>query len=148
MHKKGKAMTQKFWERWLTAVGAVFAIFGVVMAVAGGSALFRSVFGPLIDPVFWEKGPSPEARAFQAWVYGTWGGTTAGFGLLIAVVAKAVLIPGQRRRRLGVWWAVTLWFVVDTGASVAFGVWGNALAINLPAYVALTVPLMRATTSR
>jgi hypothetical protein len=42
-------VNQRFWENWLTAVGGVFAIFGVVMAVCGGSELFRVVFGPLID---------------------------------------------------------------------------------------------------
>ncbi len=85
----------RFRERWLVAVGALFAAFGVVMAIFGDTAPFRIVFGPLID----------------------------------------------RALRLGVLAAVTLWFVVDTGASIACGVWGNALAVNLPAFLALAVPL-------
>jgi hypothetical protein len=118
------------------------------MAVGGNSELFRLTFGPLIDPAFWEGGVAPEARSFQIWVYGAWGGTVAGFGLLIAVIARPVLASGNQRLRVGALMAVTLWFVVDTGACVAFGVWGNALVINLPAYVALTAPLILGARSR
>ena len=141
-------MTQRFWEKWLTVVGGVLAVFGIVMAVAGGSELFQLVFGPLIDPAFCKEGVAAEARTFQIWVYGAWGGTVACFGLLIAVVAKSALAPGDQRIRLGTLGAVTLWFLVDTGACVAFGVWGNALLINLPTYVALTVPLVWGARSR
>jgi len=111
------------------------------MAVGGGSEIFRLLFGPLIDPAFWDRGVAAEAKTFQVWVYGAWGGTVAGFGLLIAAVARHALAPGNRNLRLGVLMAVTLWFVVDTGASIKFGVWGNAIAINVPAYLALAAPL-------
>lgn len=134
-------MTQRGLERWLQAVGIVFVVFGVVMATAGGTEIFRQSFGLLIDPVFWPRGVAPEAEAFQRWVYGAWGGTVAGFGLLVAVVARPALSGGDQRLRLGALAALTLWFVVDTGASLAFGVWGNALAVNLPAYLAMAVPL-------
>lgn len=140
-------MKQRFWEKWLSVVGGVFAIFGVLMAVAGGSEPFQLVFGPLIDSAFWKEGVAAEARTFQTWVYGAWGGTVAGFGLLIAVVAKPALAPENQRLRLGTLTAVTLWFLVDSGASVAFGVWWNALLINLPTYVALTLPLVCGTRS-
>jgi len=135
-------MTKRFWQNWLTVAGGVFAIFGVVMAVAGGSELFQHVFGPLIDPAFWKGGVPGEARTFQTWAYGAWGGSVAGFGLLIAVIAKSALAPGNQRLRLGTLAAVTLWFLVDTGSCLAFGVWGNAVVLNLPSYVALAVPLL------
>lgn len=81
-------MSQRFWERWLAGVGVLFLIFGVVMAVAGDTEIFRRVFGPLVDRAFWASGVAPEALRFQVWVYGAWGGTVAGFGLLLAVIAK------------------------------------------------------------
>lgn len=134
-------MTQRFWARWLAVIGGVFAVFGVVMAVAGSTGPFRAVFGPLIDSAFWDHGVTAEATRFQAWVYGAWGGTTAGFGLLIAFASRSIFAPERAPLRRGLIAAVTLWFVVDTGASVAYGVWGNALAVNLPAYLALMLPL-------
>jgi hypothetical protein len=81
-------MSRRFSRYWLTSVGLGLTAFGVVMATASTTPIFRSVFGPLIDQAFW-TGPVPdEAISSQAWVYGAWGGTVAGFGLLIAVVAK------------------------------------------------------------
>ena len=134
-------MRSRFGERWLTGVGVLFLVFGVVMAVAGGTELFRAVFGPLIDSAFWEAGVAPEARRFQLWVYGAWGGTVAGFGLLLALVAKPALSEGNRRLRLGALAAVTVWFLVDTSASLVFGVWRNALLVNVPIYLAMALPL-------
>lgn len=134
-------MTQRFWEQWLTAIGGLLVIVGIVMAVAGDTEYFRRLFGPLIEPAFWEGDMTPEARRFQLWVYGAWGGVVAGFGLLIAVIAKPALSDGNRRLRLGALSALTVWFIVDTGASIAFGVWGNIFIVNLPVYLAIAVPL-------
>lgn len=134
-------MTGRFWERWLATIGGLLAIFGVVMAVAGDTELFRRAFGPLIEPAFWDGDIAPEARRFQLWVYGAWGGIVAGFGFLIAVIARPALSEGNRRLRLGALSALTVWFIVDTGASIAFGVWGNVFAVNLPIYLAIAVPL-------
>lgn len=135
-------MTRSFFERWLTAIGLVFAVFGVVMAIAGDTEPFRMIFGPLIDSALWPEGAPDDVRAFQGWVYGAWGGTTAGFGLLIAAVVRPSLRPGGERLRQGALAAVILWFVVDAGASVAYGVWGNALLVNGPTFVLLASPLI------
>ena len=45
------------------------------------------------------------------------------------------------RLRTGALAALTVWFVVDTGASLTFGVWGNVVAVNLPVYLAIALPL-------
>ena len=134
-------MTQLALERWLMTVGGVLLVLGVVMAVAGTTEIFRQSFGLIVDPAFWPQGVPPEAERFQAWVYGAWGGIVSGFGLLIAVIARPALSGGNRRLRIGALAAVTVWFVVDTGASVAFGVWANVFVVNLPAYLAMAVPL-------
>jgi len=136
--------TERILAAWLIVVGCAFAILGVVMAVAADTAAFRAVFGTLIDPAFWVGKVAADARPFQIWVYGAWGGTVAGFGLLLAVIAPEAVRPAKRRLRLGVLTAVTFWFVVDTGASIASGVWGNALAVNVPGLVALGLPLLLA----
>jgi hypothetical protein len=134
-------MAQRTLERWLMAAGGILLGFGVVMAVAGDAEIFRNSFGLLIDPAFWPRGVPPEAARFQAWVYGAWGGTVAGFGMLIALIARPALSGGNRRLRTGALAALTVWFVVDTGASLTFGVWGNVVAVNLPVYLAIALPL-------
>ncbi|HJN26038.1 MAG TPA: hypothetical protein QGG18_10235 [Rhodospirillales bacterium] len=46
--------TLRFCRIWLTSVEGVFALFGIVMAVASDTTAFRALFGPLIDSAFWE----------------------------------------------------------------------------------------------
>jgi hypothetical protein len=75
-------------------------------------------------------------------VYGAWGGTVAGFGLLLAVTARTLFQSENKRLRYGVLAALTLWFVVDSTVSLVHGAWGSALFINLPAYLALGTPIL------
>jgi hypothetical protein len=136
--------TQQILRVWLVLAGCAFAVLGIAMAVASDTSLFRAIFGSLIDSAFWSDQVPAEARPCQIWVYGAWGGTAAGFGLLIVVVAPEAVKPARQRLRLGMLAALVLWFVVDTGASIASGVWGNALAVNVPGFVVLALPLLLA----
>jgi len=137
-----RALKQRALEIWFTAVGLLFAAFGIVMAVWNESEIFWIVFNPIIESSFWPAEVPPEAQLFRSWVYGAWGGTVAGFGLLLAATAGTLFQDKHTRLRHGVMAALTLWFVVDSTASLVHGAWGNALFINLPAYVALGLPIL------
>ncbi len=137
-------MSERFLEIWLRTVGLGFAVFGVFMAVAYETWLFREVFGPLIESSFWSGRIPLEAQDFRAWAYGAWGGTISGFGLLLAVVARPAISGRNIRLRKGTLAALSLWFAIDSAASLVHGVWANALVINLPAYLALSLPLILA----
>ena len=131
-------------ENWLVTVGLLLAVFGVVMAVSSDSHLFRLIFDPLIESRFWPGDLPPEAERFRAWVYGAWGGTVAGFGLLMTAIARPAISGGNKRLRLSALAALVVWFVVDSAASLGYGAWGNAVFINLPTLLALGLPLLLA----
>ncbi|MGI9388082.1 MAG: hypothetical protein ACR2OX_11680 [Methyloligellaceae bacterium] len=137
-------MGKRTLEIWLTCVGLAFATFGLLMAFGNETDLFRNTFDPLIERAFWIEEVPVEAREFRSWVYGAWGGTVAGFGLLLAHVARQSIAMENSRMRWGALAALTLWFVIDTTVSVIHGVWGNVFAINVPAYLALALPLFLA----
>jgi len=121
-------MTRFDWyRRWLVADGCLISGFGVVMAVTSGTQLFAP-FHELVNPAFWSAAEPDRATAeFQAWVYGTWGATAAGWGLVVAFVAHHAI--GRRQR--WAWWALALgvsfWFVLDTAISLVHGVAFNVL---------------------
>lgn len=122
----------------LVAVGMTG--FGVMMALFNRSGLFAA-FNAGVDPAFWGSGhPDPIATAFQGWVYGAWGATVAGLGWL-----GFLLIRGPFRRRET--WArnalattLGIWFLLDTGVSLAHGVWLN-VAVNLFVMSAFGIPM-------
>jgi hypothetical protein len=116
-----------FWHRWLLVLGMVITIFGLAMALLNATPAF-GLFNDRIDPIFWGAEPLPgEAIAFRTWVYGAWGATVAGWGLLMVFVAHNSI----RVREPWAWTALSaaigLWYLFDTGISAAHGVWFNVL---------------------
>ena len=136
-----QATTVTIWRRWLIGVGVALTAFGIAMALASGTPLFEPL-NRLIDPAFWEAGPpDPGSTGFEAWAFGAWGATIAGWGVVITLVAREAF--GQPER--WAWWAVALgtglWFILDTGVSLAHGV-GFNVAVNLVVLVLLAPPLI------
>jgi hypothetical protein len=110
-----------FWQRWLVGVGLV-AVFGLFMALLNGTPLF-ALFNDRIDPVFWGGQAIPAAgQAFRGWVYGVWGATVAGWGILVAFIA----VYPFKQRECWAWNALAVavgaWYLLDTGLSLYFGV--------------------------
>lgn len=129
-----------FWQRFLLGGSLLTALFGLLLAFFSRSQAFNIIFNNAIDPVFWPEGITPAGVAFQGWVYGAWGSTVAGFGLLLAFIAA-----GPFKRREGwsyraILFAVGLWYLVDTAYSALFGVWVN-VALNTVLLVIIGLPL-------
>jgi hypothetical protein len=130
----------EFFRIWLVVVGAGLAVGGIVMALLGGTRLL-ALLDPLIDPAFWKSAPDGAVRRYQAWIYGVLGGTLAGWGLMIAVLAS----QAYATRQAWVWWALALgtglWYVLDTGQSLRYRVFANA-AGNTLLLAAVAIPLL------
>jgi len=129
------------WQRVLLAFTMLMALFGLVLALGSGSALFAPLHRH-VDGVFWPDAsmPAPAAR-FRHWGYGVLGSTIAGFG----VVASFVVAVPFRRREVWAWWAVLLailvWYVPDTALSAYHGVFVN-VAFNTVVLAAIVVPTL------
>jgi hypothetical protein len=129
-----------FWQRWLVVLGVLITAFGIVMALFNATVAFR-LFNDQIDPVFWgTRHIPPEAKAFRGWVYGAWGATVAGWG----VFALSVALKPFGAREMWAWTCLTagmlLWYILDTGISLAGGVVFNA-AFNTLILILAAIPL-------
>ncbi len=101
-------------------------VFGGLMAFFNHTSLFQPL-DRVIDSVFWPHEDPPQAfLEFKRWVYGAWGATLMGLGILIIFVAAVPLRRGERWS----WWALTsmlvVWYLLDTGISLYHGVIANA----------------------
>ncbi len=130
-----------FWQKWLFVVALIVAVFGTVIALFGGTALFE-LFDRQINPVFWGTANiDDDTRAFQQWNYGVAGGVIAGWGVTLAFIAQ---YPFRNREK----WAwnslligLLVWFVIDTSISLKFQVYFNAL-FNTVFLVLILLPLV------
>jgi len=116
-----------FWQRWLLVVGVVVSVFGVMMALLSGTPLF-DLFNRQVDPAFWSTNAIDDvARQFQRWIYGVWGATIAGWGIILTYIAH---YPFNRKERWS-WnclvFGLLVWFVLDTSLSVFYKVYFNAV---------------------
>lgn len=131
-----------FWQRWLFITSLCVMLFGLFMALGNSTRLYDAAVNKFYDPVFWKAGPVPDdARAFQQWVYGAWGGTLAGWSVIIAFIAGN---PFKRKERWA-WTGLTAmlfaWYLLDTAVSLFHGVIVNVV-LNTVVGLALLLPLV------
>jgi len=130
-----------YWHRWLLAVSILVTLFGFFMALTSNRPLF-DLFNDRINPAFWgQAGPGPAAEAFQQWVYGVWGATVAGWGILMIFVVYHSLRQQQRWAWRALVVALLAWYLLDTVISLYHGVLFNA-AFNSLLLILFLPPLL------
>jgi len=131
----------RFWRYWLLVISLFIVTFGIIMAFLNSTIVF-AFFNMQINPIFWGPNPIPlPAQAFQAWVYGAWGATVMGWGLTTLFIAWFPFKQHARWAWYCVLVSVSLWFLLDTGISLWFGVIINAL-LNTTIFVLVLIPLI------
>lgn len=131
----------RFWQRWLVAASAAFAVFGVAVA-AVPDAPFLAPWTAAVADAFYGGAEPADAAAFRAFVLAPLGATMAGSYALQAAIAA---VPFARRERWA--WvasagALALWFAVDSALSLARGAAFNVWMINLVPLAVFVPPLV------
>ena len=130
----------KLWIRWMVVVAWLLVAMGVVMAVAGGASAM-GVLNDRIDPAFWgDANVTGPAAEYRAWVFAVLGGTMAGWAVTMIALIRHGIAQGLRWAWNAIAVSLVVWFALDTGYSLAYGVWINALG-NTVLLAALAVPL-------
>lgn len=131
----------EFWQRWLLGLGIAISIFGLYMALFSGTPLF-ALFNRQIDPAFWgANAVDAPAKQFQQWIYGAWGATIVGWGIVLVYIAR---YPFKRKERWswnGLVFGLLAWFVLDTSLSVLYRVYFNA-AFNTMLLILAGLPVL------
>lgn len=130
----------KFWQDWLRGVCIAIIVVGIAMALLIGTGMLPNVSGPFESAIY--SGPlTAEEENFRAWAYGAWGATMAGWGIVLLGLVRGPFA----RKEMWAWRSFTtgllIWFVIDTGFSVNFGVWYN-VSINVAVLALALLPLV------
>lgn len=132
-------MTFEFWRRWLIAVTVAVMIYGVgLMALPEVmTGVFRALFFAAPTPL---TDFSAEATAYVRLVQGVLGAVLIGW----MVMLLSILLGAFRRREREAWQtlalSIVLWFVVDSGFSLAIVNPAHAL-FNVGFLIAFAIPL-------
>jgi len=130
-----------FWQRWLFVVGVIVSVFGVMMALLSGTPLF-DLFNRQIDPAFWSTNTVGDAtKQFQQWIYGVWGATIAGWGIILTYIARYPFSKKERWAWNCLVFGLLVWFVLDTSLSVFYKVYFNA-AFNTALLILVMLPVV------
>ncbi len=128
------------WDKLLLAVLGCVAAYAVALVVAG-EQVSRLVFDPLGFGLERPGDLSGEAIDYIVFVYGVLGAVILGWMIVLIGIACGPL----RRRERWAWWTVVtssvMWFVADTGMSLAAGQPSHA-AFNVAFLVLLGAPLV------
>ncbi len=130
-----------FWQKWLLVVSYFSLGFGVFMALFGTTPLF-DLFNDQLNIIFWGTiTPPGEVMAMHGFYYGLSGGVLAGWAITLISLTQH---PFNNREK----WAwnciiggVVAWYILDTMASIRFGVYFNVVA-NTLFLVTLLLPLL------
>ena len=131
-----------FWDRWLLAVSLLLTLFGLALAFLNQTPLFDALFNNRINPVFWPSTEvTQEIATFQQWAYGVLGATVAGWGIVVAFVARYPFLKRERWAWNALAVGITLWFIIDTSLSLYFKAVFNA-AFNTLVFFLVWIPLL------
>jgi hypothetical protein len=131
----------RFWRGWLIAASIVFALQGAYTAVFASPDPFDWWAG-LASDHFWGAEQIPESVApYHAVLAAILGGALAGYFVLVGFIAWVPF----RRREPWAWYAIACgvlaWFAIDSGMCLVHRAHFNVWAVNVPALVALGLPL-------
>lgn len=109
----------------------LFALVGVVVAIAGGTAMFGAWRGAAAAALLERPGFPAALVPFAGLTDGILGGSIAGKWVAAAWLVRHPLAEGRR----WAWWALVAgllaWFGLDSGLSLAMGAGFNVWMINL-----------------
>lgn len=131
----------EFWYKWLLAVSICNIILGLIIALAPSSFFFQ-YHTEAITQIFFSGYLPGEAQQLRRFLCGIAGGTIAGYFLLQTCI---VWIPFYRRELWSwqaIFWAMLLWFVIDSGMSIYHGAYFNIWMINIWPLLLTLFPLV------
>ncbi len=130
-------MTDTFRRRWLVVASLLVATYATMLVIAGPVAarLFDVLgFGPLAAGV-----PEGGPHDYVMFVYGVLGAVLVGWMVTIAGVTVLAARAGEARAVVAA--SLGVWFLLDTGLSLALGAWRHAV-FNVAFLALLGVPLL------
>ena len=131
-----------FWQRWLVLTSVFFALFGIALAVFGNNPLFK-LYNNALAKIFWDTEKIPaETETFRAFIWVPLGGTITCCYILLTYIAIYPFKRKERWARNAILFAFGVWLILDSAASIYYGVNFQAYFINGSSLIIKALPLI------
>ena len=131
-----------FWSNWLLGVADFTILFGLLMVFSPN--FFRETMFRIYTDFFYTDGTYATLSSadinFQAVFYGITGGVMIGWAVLMAFIIHVPFRRGEKWAWLALDASLVTWFVLDTYASIRFGMSINVM-LNVGFAVLFIIPL-------
>jgi hypothetical protein len=138
-------MTEKvsfrFWYYWLLSASLMSLAAGILIALFPGSFLFEMHTSALSE-VFVGEELTEGTEQMRRFFFGIIGGTIAGYFLLQTLIVLFPFRKGERWAWHAIFWAILLWFTIDSTLSILHGAFFNVWMINIPSLLLTLIPLL------
>lgn len=131
----------RFWYYWLLTASLLNLVAGFLIAFLPDSFLFDMHTSALAN-VFFDGDLPVHAEEMRRFFFGIIGGTIAGYFLLQTLIVLFPFRKGERWAWHAIFWAILLWFVIDSTLSLFHGAFFNVWMINIPSLLLTIVPLI------
>jgi hypothetical protein len=131
-----------FWQKWLFYSSLFFALAGIGFAFFGKSFLFQP-YEQMLASAFWKsKVFPPDAEIFRAFIYIPFGGTISCCYILLAFIAYYPFKEKKIWARNAIIVAYGVWVIIDSGACIYFGIFGQIYIINAFSIITKALPII------
>lgn len=126
---------------WLLIACVSMIVLGLLMVFFNQSPVFVWMNEPM-HRVFWPGNEMTSAAIeFQRWVYGTWGATIAGMGVMSTFLVYKGFSRREKWARDALGAGILVWYLFDTMVSLLSGVFANAIS-NTVMLASFGIPLL------
>jgi hypothetical protein len=131
----------KFWYNWLLIVSVCNIVIGLLIAFFPNSFLFH-YHTEAISETFFNGLLSNETLQLKAFFFGIIGGTISGYFLLQTLIVWISFYRKELWSWHAIFWAISLWFIVDSSLSFYHKAYFNILMINIWSFLLTVLPLI------
>jgi len=131
-----------FWQRWLFYSSLFIALTAILYAIFPEFSLFKP-YNVAINQILWQSKSIPaEAEVFRNFIYGPLGGTMACVYIFLALIAYYPFKKKERWSRNAILFAFSVWFVIDSGICLYYGVFFQAGILNILSMLQKLLPVI------
>jgi hypothetical protein len=131
-----------FWKKYLMIIGLCLIVMGAYVALLNTTPVF-SLFGNLIDPVFWFDTMTTEGtRHFKGFIYSFSGVYVLLWGINFLFISQYALVRGNKWAWNCLALSTILWFVIMEPFSLYYKVYYNAVS-DIIFFILIAIPLLR-----
>lgn len=124
----------------LSGIGALI-LFGLLLAFFPKAPFMKGLMSLIQGPFFGSGAPEARSDRYATFIFGVLAGTMTGWASLLAFIVLGPMKRGEAWTFPAIITSLLAWFVLDTGASLYYGVLFNALG-NFVILLWISVPLL------